>query len=608
MAYSDSLGVLLLDQGSQTGTWGTALNNQVFALLDSAIAGRVVIGDSDEWAAGASITYTLSSTEGAVNQARAAIIHLKTNNAKPAAAVKIIVPNKSKSYIINNSLNLTANIAEISTLSGTSSVFVPAGAVAEVYCDGDNNVISAQNFIVNGVIEDTTIGLTTPSTGKFTTLEATGTATLVAGTINGTTIGASSASTGAFTTLGATGAATFSTDSLIGDTLQINTGQLGQTGLISPNLTIQNDVVIDGGYVAEAQRVKPNIQLGVAIPYINFSNLLNDAGLASQAGIIGLNTHLIESGGAGSLTTHAVLGEMVLQGANVGLYSLSGLNTPTKRVFLNASGGIGIYAGPQADDGTITPATASSTVYSINGKITNSNAAMSVEYFSNGYITTTTPLNTMTTNHLTGDWKVTQTNANADANASIEIAQGATAPDTQIILKPALDGYTISNGRFLVRRWRGAINSTQGGSIGFLNYAGTGAWTATVINGTASEPNFNIVNAASPGQAGVTLTWGSSSWSAWSDERVKNITGVVEDATTMLSGLRTVYYTMKEDPKNVEKVGLIAQDVQAVLPCAVNETSEDDDTLTMRYTDVIPVLVKAVQELSSRLAVLENGN
>ena len=513
MAYSDSLSVLLLDQGAQSGTWGTALNNQVFALLDSAIAGRVVIGDSDEWAAGASITYTLSSTQGAANQARAAIIHLQTNNSKPAGAVNIVVPNVSKAYIINNSLGLAANIAKISAASGgatENSVFIPAGAVAEVYCDGAGKVTSAQNFIVGGVIEDTTIGLTTPSTGafttlvatsigvasqgsgKFTTLEATGAATLVAGTINGTTIGASSASTGAFTTLVATsigvasqGSGKFTTleattNSLIGDTLQINTGQLGATGTYLPNLTIQNDAVIDGGYVAANQRLKPNIQLGVAIPFITFGNVINSASISSSTGLIGLNTHLVSSGGDGSLTKHSIVNEMVLQGGNVGLYSLNSfLNEPVKRVFLDSNGGIGIYGGPQASDGTITAATASSTVYAANGTITTSNdivsqqlnisgaittsnANMSVLYAANGAITTTTPLNTITTNETTGDWKVAQTHSNSDFNASIQLKYYSdNQSTTQIILQPGMNGSTVSDGRLLIKRWRKSGKTLQ---------------------------------------------------------------------------------------------------------------------------------------------------
>jgi hypothetical protein len=210
MAYSASLGVLLADQGSLSGTWGTSLNNQVFALLDSAIAGRVVIGASGStWSAANPSIHTLTATDGAANEARAAIIHLVTYNNLPAASssATLVIPDKSKAYIINNSLTDTRNIVKVCTASGASagnSVFVPKGAVAEVYCDGAGKVTSAQNFIVDGVIENTTIGATTPSTGKFTTLEATGAATLVAGTINATTIGASTPSTGAFTTLVAT--------------------------------------------------------------------------------------------------------------------------------------------------------------------------------------------------------------------------------------------------------------------------------------------------------------------------------------------------------------------------------------------------------------------
>ena len=210
MAYSTSLGVLLPDQGSLTGTWGTALNNQVFALFDSAIAGRVVIGASGStWSDANPSIHSLTATEGAINEARAAIIHLVTYNNLPAASssATLVIPDKSKAYIINNSLTDSRNIVKVCTASGASagnSVFVPKGAVAEVYCDGAGKVTSAQNFIVDGVIENTTIGATTPSTGKFTTLEATGAATLVAGTINATTIGASTPSTGAFTTLVAT--------------------------------------------------------------------------------------------------------------------------------------------------------------------------------------------------------------------------------------------------------------------------------------------------------------------------------------------------------------------------------------------------------------------
>jgi hypothetical protein len=53
--------------------------------------------------------------------------------------------------------------------------------------------------------------------------------------------------------------------------------------------------------------------------------------------------------------------------------------------------------------------------------------------------------------------------------------------------------------------------------------------------------------------------------------------------------------------------------MQAVLPEAVTEYTEEDGKLSLSYTDVIPLLVSAIQEqqalienLTTRLAALEN--
>jgi hypothetical protein len=66
-----------------------------------------------------------------------------------------------------------------------------------------------------------TVGATTPATGAFTTLSATGNVTFTGGTINGTSIGATTASTGAFTNLSYTGTLTGGTG-----VINIGSGQL----------------------------------------------------------------------------------------------------------------------------------------------------------------------------------------------------------------------------------------------------------------------------------------------------------------------------------------------------------------------------------------------
>ncbi len=44
------------------------------------------------------------------------------------------------------------------------------------------------------------------------------------------------------------------------------------------------------------------------------------------------------------------------------------------------------------------------------------------------------------------------------------------------------------------------------------------------------------------------------------------------------------------------EMGFIAQDLQKVLPQVVREGTDKDKTLTVNYTAIIPLLVKAMQE------------
>jgi trimeric autotransporter adhesin len=119
-----------------------------------------------------------------------------------------------------------------------------------------------------------------------------------------------------------------------------------------------------------------------------------------------------------------------------------------------------------------------------------------------------------------------------------------------------------------------------------------GAYFAVGTQSGAS-PNFQIFN---PSGGGVYLGYAASSWTGVSDERLKNITGEISNGLNKVTQLRAVEFTWKRDETNESQVGLIAQDVQAVLPQAV---SENDGHLGIRYTEVIPLLVAAIKELKA---------
>jgi len=116
-----------------------------------------------------------------------------------------------------------------------------------------------------------------------------------------------------------------------------------------------------------------------------------------------------------------------------------------------------------------------------------------------------------------------------------------------------------------------------------------------------------LYNAAN---AGVYITYGGTSWTGTSDERLKNITGTIQNGITKVSQLRAAEFTWKNDETNKPQVGLVAQDLQKVLPEVVDEDANGN--LGVRYSEVIPLLVAAIQEqqatitaLTSRIAALE---
>jgi hypothetical protein len=132
---------------------------------------------------------------------------------------------------------------------------------------------------------------------------------------------------------------------------------------------------------------------------------------------------------------------------------------------------------------------------------------------------------------------------------------------------------------------------------------GTGAYTHTIQTSGVNNENLIIVSAqylyCIGSTNGVYLSPGATSWTANSDERIKNINSQITNAVDKLNSLRTVKYSWKSDKTNKLNLGLIAQDVQAVLPEIVDEQPDEIKTLGVRYTELIPVLVKAIQELSA---------
>jgi hypothetical protein len=158
--------------------------------------------------------------------------------------------------------------------------------------------------------------------------------------------------------------------------------------------------------------------------------------------------------------------------------------------------------------------------------------------------------------------------------------------------------------------WANSAGISTSGSFGggFSWIDGSGGYCAWV---DSSGANFNIAGATTSNAVanGVFLNgFSATSWSARSDERLKQNLKPITDALNKTCSLRAVTGAYKNFPDE-QQAFLLAQDVQKVLPEAVcvADKRSPEQYLGLAYTQVIPLLVAAIQELKAEVDALKGA-
>lgn len=134
-------------------------------------------------------------------------------------------------------------------------------------------------------------------------------------------------------------------------------------------------------------------------------------------------------------------------------------------------------------------------------------------------------------------------------------------------------------------------------------FNGLNMWDSEIVGGGSNPKGGN----------NAVVWWnqiGSGSVKYWidksSDRRLKeNITQTAVNALDRIDNLDMVEFDFIKDKKH-EEIGLIAQEVERIIPQAISRNPDNpDDYLHIDYTALVPYLIKAIQELNKKVERLE---
>jgi len=161
------------------------------------------------------------------------------------------------------------------------------------------------------------------------------------------------------------------------------------------------------------------------------------------------------------------------------------------------------------------------------------------------------------------------------------------------------------------------IGYSHGNNASFLNFSGLTGWGLYV----AADGDARMFLDATTGKiaANGTITGGS-------DVRLKTNIKVIDNPIEKINKIRGVTFDWVDNitseydfhPDSMHETGVIAQEIQEVIPDAVatapfngnytRKSGTDNNYLTVQHEKIIPLCIEAIKELSAKVEVLEQEN
>jgi hypothetical protein len=156
--------------------------------------------------------------------------------------------------------------------------------------------------------------------------------------------------------------------------------------------------------------------------------------------------------------------------------------------------------------------------------------------------------------------------------------------------------------------WNASVNINVNGESSIDVYGGNfQVWdigSGTYMINCPYQGQVAIGNAGSRGLYVYGAITATSNITAYSDVRIKRDINTVEDALGKILAMRGVTYyriddKVKESDRDRRKVGVVAQEIENILPEVVYE--DEKGFKSVDYGSVVGVLIEAIKELKSEL-------
>ena len=104
----------------------------------------------------------------------------------------------------------------------------------------------------------------------------------------------------------------------------------------------------------------------------------------------------------------------------------------------------------------------------------------------------------------------------------------------------------------------------------------------------------------------ISVTSTATSYNTTSDKRLKDNIQTITDGTEKVMAINAVTHTWKNKPDTKPVHGFIAQEMQQIIPEAVNGNPDSEEMMSMDYGRITPLLVASLQDAHKKIKQLEN--